>query len=352
MRGAPARLALALLICAAALLLPRPGPVLAGAAKDSGNETRGEAARAANPDEAAAPEHHGPEDQFLDMKCAPSDKRPRLVRKSIAIRGGHFGEGYLSLYDGALVMSLHGNDWERGYQHGAMLRDLVRERIGRAKLSRDPKRPFPQEAREALAHARSSWPEWAIEELEGMAEGSGVPMRELAWLNLLAPLAERPRGPGGLAPGARDQPPPDMRDPALDLPGWAVFFAHDEKGRVTVYLASPGSLGAALGMQPGSCCLAAAIRSSELGELDAGEASLVASGLALRRWLGEESCGRRAEDIRHWCGLALREEGGPLTAVVDSERGLVCVSRDDGESWSAIDAATETWRPDCGLCGD
>jgi isopenicillin-N N-acyltransferase like protein len=95
------------------------------------------------------------------------------------------GEGFLEKQNHQQILHLKGTPYERGYQHGVLLKDQIARNI--ATYIDQPKSPVPGRVEEfvnALPVLMSYVPAHFIEEMKGMAEGSGIPFSKIAFLNL------------------------------------------------------------------------------------------------------------------------------------------------------------------------
>jgi hypothetical protein len=106
------------------------------------------------------------------------------------------GKGWLELIDGYPVLHLKGTPYEMGYQHGALLKDSVRENLHNVL---DSKRVSSVEI--AGVTVRPRWiidsltvvqapyvPDWYREELNGLAAGAGLKQSDVAAANFLPEL--------------------------------------------------------------------------------------------------------------------------------------------------------------------
>lgn len=127
---------------------------------------------------------------------APSSEAPSISgdRKSIA----RCGKGFLEEVGGHKVLHLAGTPYEMGYQHGALLKDDV-HRMVRYLLdvkSKDMTMEWnnvkfltPQRVIAGIQATQKKFvPEWYTEELRGLADGSGVPLADVAACNFIPEL--------------------------------------------------------------------------------------------------------------------------------------------------------------------
>jgi isopenicillin-N N-acyltransferase like protein len=93
--------------------------------------------------------------------------------------------GFLEKQNGQQILHLKGTPYERGYQHGFLLKDQIQRNI--ATYIDKPKSPMPgrvEEFAKSLPMLMSYVPEHFIEEMQGLADGSGVPLDKIVILNL------------------------------------------------------------------------------------------------------------------------------------------------------------------------
>jgi hypothetical protein len=134
------------------------------------------------------------------LVIAPTE---RVERKAFVKRGDHFGEGRLEEVSGVRILHLYGRPFELGYEQGALMKEEL------AKL-RQESWAFLRD----YAHRSTGLPSWLAgplakplltywarrflpnipadykEELQGMAEGSGISFNELLIFNVIWEIAE------------------------------------------------------------------------------------------------------------------------------------------------------------------
>jgi hypothetical protein len=255
--------------------------------------------------------------------CPASAAAPLIHRRSIAIIGASYGEGVMDVYPGIMLLSLHGTDYQMGYQHGAMLRDEIGDAVRRMKAEGGPGAGTAGLMRSIYLFSRL--PEEEKEEIKGMAYGSGIDVWSLVRLNS-SYIIEYEKGASAAGNGD---------------PGLAVIIYHHKDGRKISAVARPGMIGAIAGMREQTCCLTLTPNMAGKRESSpdiAGVRSALRTGL----------CGQGPASVRDQCVLA--PEGGGLIIKLDSPGGLICLSRDQGVSWSAADLGQEAWCPSCERC--
>jgi hypothetical protein len=131
------------------------------------------------------------------------DPEHTLERKSVVIRGGHFGQGTMEVLEGVRILHLHGTPFEMGYQHGAMLRaelKLLREESldyiqdYASKVYDVPGwlvRPFVRPMLYYWAwRFNRRIPEDFREEMRGLARGSGLFYNDVLLFNVIWEIGE------------------------------------------------------------------------------------------------------------------------------------------------------------------
>lgn len=104
------------------------------------------------------------------------------------------GAGWLERIDGYPVLHLKGTPYEMGYQHGVLLKDHVRENAKyllevkgeQEALEWGPVRVKPRKLVEMIIEIQKRFvPERIMEEIRGVAEGSGMPVAEARIANFI-----------------------------------------------------------------------------------------------------------------------------------------------------------------------
>ena len=95
------------------------------------------------------------------------------------------GKGFLEEKDGQFILHVKGTPFEMGVQHGKLMKDKIEHNI---KTYIDQKKPEFQDRyslfEESLASMIEYIPLSYIEEMEGIAQGSGIPYDKIVRLNL------------------------------------------------------------------------------------------------------------------------------------------------------------------------
>lgn len=100
------------------------------------------------------------------------------------------GKGFLETNQGALVLHLKGSPYERGQQHGKLLKEQIQQNISaflegpKSALHSDRATRFKQQLPELIAHT----PKTLMEEMQGIADGSGCAFEKVLLLNLFPEL--------------------------------------------------------------------------------------------------------------------------------------------------------------------
>ena len=122
------------------------------------------------------------------------------------------------------------------------------------------------------------------------------------------------------------------------MPDWAVIVYQPDGGEVTAAVTRPGRVSILAGMNRRGCCLAA-------GD----------SGASLGIWARQELAGSDCNNEKNESGPCTitinRQNLSPTTIVFHPDRGLLCINRDQQESWAALDVGTGEWSEDCHRCG-
>ncbi len=105
------------------------------------------------------------------------------------------GKGWLERRAGCLVLHLAGTPYEMGYQHGVLLREQVKGLTTRVQFmlavegARNPKAPAPlKRLQEAYERCLPHIPPDILEEMKGLAEGSGLPLETVRIANMIPEL--------------------------------------------------------------------------------------------------------------------------------------------------------------------
>lgn len=107
------------------------------------------------------------------------------------------GQGYLESVDGGLVLHIKGTPYEMGYQHGALLKKHCKEAIHylfdvKAKDMKLEAFGMTLTARQIIANIvkiqKPHIPVRFIEELEGLADGVGLPLEDIMLANFIPEL--------------------------------------------------------------------------------------------------------------------------------------------------------------------
>ena len=251
----------------------------------------------------------------LDAICPPSRRKPVFQRKSIVMKDGHFGEGRMELLPDVLVLRLNGTAFERGYQHGAMLKHEIGTRL--LMIKKDYEGNLAVLRMSSWLRYRFSWSSSVRGYIRGMAKGSGARLSDLAMLSFIAP-GNYPSVPIRRSPGE------------LDFPSWHVEATSTEEGKRYLVITRPG-LSGALAVLDGNACKVADSDNRE--------------GLLFPPF--DEHL--REDGITEECSFELASALGPVSVLLEPGPGAVCIQRKD-KTPGAIDFETGRWRPSCEAC--
>ncbi|QDV36627.1 C45 family autoproteolytic acyltransferase/hydolase [Tautonia plasticadhaerens] len=107
------------------------------------------------------------------------------------------GDGFLEEIDGRRVLHVSGSPYEMGYQHGRLLRDeigtltrfLLDEKAGDLEIELGGLTVDPKAVIRSVAEGQRQFvPDRYFEELQGVADGSGVPLEDLVVCNFIPEL--------------------------------------------------------------------------------------------------------------------------------------------------------------------
>lgn len=96
------------------------------------------------------------------------------------------GNGFLEQQNGQQILHIKGNSYERGYQHGVLLKEQIQRNIS-TYIDAPPQSPIPgriEEFAKNISVLMSYVPDHFKEEMQGVADGSGVPLNKIIALNL------------------------------------------------------------------------------------------------------------------------------------------------------------------------
>lgn len=95
------------------------------------------------------------------------------------------GEGWLEKRDGISILHIGGSYYDMGYQHGYLLKDLIPINL-RAQLSYFEENDYPySRILQTYYDMNDTLPSQFYEEMQGMADGSGLPFEDIAVLNTI-----------------------------------------------------------------------------------------------------------------------------------------------------------------------
>lgn len=120
------------------------------------------------------------------------------IRDAAAETIARCGEGWLEKIDGTLVLHLKGKPYELGYQHGALLKEHVRQSLhtllvekaeGHTLVEVGPLKLTPRAAIDAIVRIQQPHVDkryW--DELQGLADGADVPLKDAQASNFIPEL--------------------------------------------------------------------------------------------------------------------------------------------------------------------
>ncbi|MFO8056221.1 MAG: hypothetical protein R6V10_02865 [bacterium] len=268
--------------------------------------------------------------------CPPVSIAPLVERSSILMKDEHFGEGSLEFFPGVAIVHLYGSSYERGYQHGAMLKAEINTAIESLQRSH----PGSFEVFKTMSFYKDFLrrPRFLRQELLGMAEGAEASMWELIRLNRAyleyGPIwqEDEDRAPRDDSPSFSVEELSRRRWHSAGIPGWMLVVHHPEGSPAYLVLSRPGAVFAMAGMRKSGCCLAG----KDVWKNRSG--------------LSQGVCGVSLPDAQNYCGLSFPEADRKIKAYFAGESGLVCLSRDRGQSFGALDMESFTFRPRCPAC--
>jgi len=95
------------------------------------------------------------------------------------------GGGYLEQVDGLLILHVQGTPYQRGFQHGKLLKNAIQRNIATyIDVARPEQSERISEFQSKSAQLISYVPQDCLEELKGIAEGASVPFKKILSLNL------------------------------------------------------------------------------------------------------------------------------------------------------------------------
>ena len=104
------------------------------------------------------------------------------TNQTVSVETPKIGMGWLEIRDGIKILHISGSNYEMGYQHGFLLKEEVNENI----------RGFLNSTGYSLEYLLSIWnimqkyvPTEYLEELQGLADGAGIALEQLAAANMV-----------------------------------------------------------------------------------------------------------------------------------------------------------------------
>jgi len=104
---------------------------------------------------------------------------------SVTISISSLHDGWLEERDGVKILHLKGSHYDMGFQHGDLLKDEIKKNL-RAQMTYFNSRNWPKEKiLEKYHHMNAFLPDEYEQEIQGMADGSGIPFDDIAVLNTI-----------------------------------------------------------------------------------------------------------------------------------------------------------------------
>lgn len=95
------------------------------------------------------------------------------------------GEGFLERENDQWVLHLKGTPYERGYQHGTLLKEQIQRNISEyIDKSKSQVVGRPESFIKSIPNLLTYVPDHFMEEMQGLSDGSGVPINKIILLNL------------------------------------------------------------------------------------------------------------------------------------------------------------------------
>jgi isopenicillin-N N-acyltransferase-like protein len=175
------------------------------------------------------------------------------------------GKGRLEIREGRRILHLAGTPREMGFQHGRLLKDLVRRNVeaiwdNRTHLGEEPAYRIYKAIRERM-HERllPHVPERYLEEIRGLAEGAGLPYEKVLGANLF-PEAFHCSGMALMGEATHDGSVYHVRildymtDAGLQE-AEVTILQRPEKGHAFLNVAFAGFVGSVTGMNAAGICM-------------------------------------------------------------------------------------------------
>ena len=106
-----------------------------------------------------------------------------INREIYAIKGNSLEDGWIEENDGVTILHLNGSNYEMGYQHGFLLKDEIKENMRMITLFFEKRGYSYNVVLEIWDVMKGFLPQQYKDEMQGMADGSGVSFEEIAVYN-------------------------------------------------------------------------------------------------------------------------------------------------------------------------
>ncbi len=239
------------------------------------------------------------------------------------VRGDTLNRGTIEIHPGLVVMRLEGDHYAMGYQHGALLRSEIEARLDN--LDRGLSLAERAARRVAGTSLRRKLPDWAMEELEGMAEGAGLHREELAWLNAKDLSAPEPAIKSSLGRPA--------------TPGWVLAVYRGGAGKTAAAVTRPGSIGAMGGVRQVACF----VKPPETAD----PKPYALRFIEVREDLHTGLCGMGPGLVVKSGEVAVDESGTAARISMDAAAGSIRIERSARAGGGTYFMDEHAWRPGC-----
>jgi hypothetical protein len=261
----------------------------------------------------------GPEISAEDQSCIPYQESPWIQRKSIVLNDKTFAEGKLRIYPGVMILELYGSNYQMGYQHGAMLRyeieDIIEIQKDSAKKSN---RQVSLETVRAAITYKKTWPKWAKEEIQGISDGSEIPVADIVWLNIYHQDILK-------TPKEKDNWMPD----------YGIAFFHKEGQYKVAGIIKPGMVGIFSGVNEKGCIL------TNLED----DKKTSSDRINLLFTLGTGMCDVSRSDLENGFTIS----GDIISIISNKSSWLLCVNNETAQKGS-VDFVSEDYYKKCPAC--
>ena len=103
-------------------------------------------------------------------------------------------DGWLEIRDGVKILHLKGSHYDMGFQHGDLLKDEIQKNLRTQMTYFDAKGWTHEKIMEKYDYMKEFLPQVYQDEIEGMANGSGLPFEDIAVLNTIPAIFNHAAG--------------------------------------------------------------------------------------------------------------------------------------------------------------